>query len=87
MTKNMKKNTNKVVKKTSGSTTKKNEVLLGLTVSILLNTKSKLFSAGDNNPKKINDGLAPGDIALPGILPSLNEAAIKKAIILGNALK
>lgn len=64
------------------------EVIIGIEVHAVLNTKTKMFSPS------LNDHYAPPntlvneiDLGLPGTLPQVNKAAIKKGIWLAKALK
>lgn len=57
------------------------EVIIGIEVHAVLNTKTKMFSPS------LNDHYAPPntlvneiDLGLPGTLPQVNKAAIKKGI-------
>src|SRR6516164_2178369 len=63
------------------------EVVIGLEVHTQLNTVSKIFSGSSTA-----FGAAPNtqasavELALPGVLPVMNKAAVEKAIRLGLAL-
>src|ERR1051325_1923851 len=63
------------------------ETVIGLEVHAQLNTRSKIFSG-----TSAGFGAAPNtqasavDIALPGVLPVLNRAAVEKAIRFGLAV-
>jgi aspartyl-tRNA(Asn)/glutamyl-tRNA(Gln) amidotransferase subunit B len=61
---------------------------IGIECHVQLNTKTKLFSAVDNNAvdKEPNSCVSPVDYALPGTLPVLNKAAVEKAILAGTAM-
>ncbi len=64
------------------------EVIIGIEVHIVLNTKTKMFSSATNTHyAQPNTEVAWMDLALPGILPMPNKAAIEKGIILADALK
>ncbi|MFI4923332.1 MAG: Asp-tRNA(Asn)/Glu-tRNA(Gln) amidotransferase GatCAB subunit B, partial [Burkholderiales bacterium] len=58
------------------------EVVIGLETHVQLLTKSKIFSGASTA-----FGAAPNtqacavDIALPGVLPVLNKAAVEKAVM------
>ena len=62
------------------------ETVIGLETHVQLNTRSKIFSGASTA-----FGAAPNtqasavDIALPGVLPVLNRAAVEKAIRFGLA--
>jgi aspartyl-tRNA(Asn)/glutamyl-tRNA(Gln) amidotransferase subunit B len=60
----------------------KYEMTIGIECHTQLNTKTKLFSAVDNDAvdKEPNSCVSPVDYALPGTLPVLNYAAVEKAI-------
>ena len=60
------------------------ETVIGLEVHTQLNTKSKIFSGSSTafgSPP--NTQASAVDIALPGVLPVLNKAAVEKAIRFG----
>ena len=63
------------------------EVVIGLETHVQLSTRSKMFSAASTA-----FGAAPNtqacavDLALPGVLPVANRAAVERAIRLGLAL-
>ena len=61
---------------------------IGIECHVQLKTKTKLFSAVDNDArdKAPNSCLSPLDYALPGMLPMLNRQAIILAIVAGRAL-
>ena len=62
--------------------------VIGIEVHAALNTKSKMFSAARNSfTDRANTNIWPMDLGMPGLLPTVNEAAVKKAIVLANALK
>ncbi len=64
------------------------EVIIGIEVHIVLNTKTKMFSAAaSTHHAEVNQSVNWMDLALPGILPMPNKAAIDKGIILADALK
>ena len=61
---------------------------IGIEVHIALNTKSKMFSPSKNfHNDPVNTNINEIDLALPGVIPSVNEAAVIKAIQLAKALK
>jgi len=63
------------------------ETVIGLEVHAQLNTKSKLFSgASTSYGADPNTQACAIDLGLPGILPVLNEEAVKKAIKFGLAV-
>lgn len=63
------------------------EVIIGIEVHTVLNTKTKMFSSSKSchysNP---NTNINPIDLALPGVMPQPNINAIKKAIWLASEL-
>lgn len=61
---------------------------IGIECHVQLATKTKLFSEVDNDArgKEPNSCVSPVDYALPGMLPRLNGAAIKFAILAGRAM-
>ncbi|MCL2371693.1 Asp-tRNA(Asn)/Glu-tRNA(Gln) amidotransferase subunit GatB [Candidatus Saccharibacteria bacterium] len=67
----------------------KYEMTIGIECHVQLATKTKLFSGIDNDArdKEPNACVSPGDYAIPGTLPVLNEAAVGLAIRGGLALK
>ncbi|USO00734.1 MAG: Asp-tRNA(Asn)/Glu-tRNA(Gln) amidotransferase subunit GatB [Alphaproteobacteria bacterium] len=68
-------------------TNKKWQMVIGLEVHAQVSTKSKLFSRGSTEygqePNTCTDYL---DLGLPGALPVLNQACIRKAVMTGHAL-
>ena len=66
----------------------KYEMTIGIECHVQLNTKTKLFSAVDNDAvdKEPNSCVSPVDYALPGILPVLNKTAVEKAVRAGLAM-
>ncbi len=66
----------------------KYEMTIGIECHVQLNTKTKLFSAIDNDAvdKEPNSCVSPVDYALPGMLPVLNKAAVEKAVRAGLAM-
>ncbi|MEI6805525.1 MAG: Asp-tRNA(Asn)/Glu-tRNA(Gln) amidotransferase subunit GatB [Myxococcaceae bacterium] len=66
---------------------KEYEVVVGLECHVQLLTKTKLFSSAKNNyGDEPNTNVDAVDIALPGVLPVLNQKAVDFAIRLGLAL-
>ena len=61
---------------------------IGIECHVQLNTKTKLFSAVDNDAvdKEPNSCVSPVDYALPGMLPVLNKTAVEKAVRAGLAM-
>lgn len=61
---------------------------IGIECHVQLRTKTKLFSEVDNDArgKEPNTCISPVDYALPGMLPRLNEEAVKLAVRAGLAL-
>ena len=66
----------------------KYEMTIGIECHVQLATKTKLFSEVDNDArdKEPNSCVSPVDYALPGMLPRLNEDAVKFAVRAGHAL-
>lgn len=64
------------------------EMTIGIECHVQLATKTKLFSAVDNDArdKEPNSCVSPVDYALPGMLPMLNEKAVELAVRAGHAL-
>ena len=64
------------------------KMTIGIECHVQLNTKTKLFSGVDNDAtdKEPNSCVSPIDYALPGMLPVLNKAAVKKAVRAGLAM-
>ena len=66
---------------------KKFETTIGLEVHVQLNTKSKIFSAAATAfGAKPNTQACAVDLGLPGVLPVLNENAVRMAIMFGLAV-
>ncbi len=64
------------------------QIDIGIETHIQLNTKSKLFSGASTAlGVDANIHACAIDIALPGVLPVLNKAAVEKAIIFGKSIK
>lgn len=61
---------------------------IGIEVHAELNTKSKMFCACKNDPHAStpNSNICPVCLAHPGTLPRVNQEAIKKVLILGQAI-
>lgn len=66
----------------------KYEVVIGLEIHAQCNTKSKMFCGCDNDSfgKEANINTCPICMGFPGMLPVLNEEAVKKGIKAGLAL-
>ncbi|MDE5617825.1 MAG: Asp-tRNA(Asn)/Glu-tRNA(Gln) amidotransferase subunit GatB, partial [Ureaplasma sp.] len=63
------------------------EIIIGIETHVVLNTKTKMFSSSINSHHLApNTAINEIDLGLPGILPTPNPNAIKKAIWLGLAL-
>ena len=63
------------------------EAVIGLEIHVQLATKSKLFSGASTNFGALpNTQACDIDLALPGVLPVLNEEVLKMAVKLGQAL-
>lgn len=63
------------------------EPVLGFEVHVELNTKTKMFSTATNAfGDQPNSNVTPGDLGLPGTLPTINSAGIDYGIKLGLAL-
>lgn len=63
------------------------ETVIGLEVHVQLNTKSKIFCACSTRFKaEPNTQTCPVCLGLPGVLPVLNEEALRKAVMAGIAL-
>ena len=64
------------------------EPIIGLEIHLELDTKSKFFcSCPNKESSEPNSNVCPICMGHPGVLPVLNKEAIKRAIILGLALK
>lgn len=60
---------------------------IGLEIHAVLSTKSKMFSNSKScHNDKPNTNISYMDLALPGILPTVNKAAVEKGIVLAHAL-
>ncbi|MCX7589423.1 MAG: Asp-tRNA(Asn)/Glu-tRNA(Gln) amidotransferase subunit GatB [Patescibacteria group bacterium] len=61
---------------------------IGLEIHAELKTKTKMFCSCPNNPFNIlpNTNVCPICLAHPGTLPTINEEAVKKVIMVGMAL-
>ena len=65
----------------------KYKVVIGLEVHCELETKSKNFSPALNTFSNIpNENVATVDLGLPGILPVVNEEAVRRALLTAMAL-
>ena len=64
------------------------EMTIGIECHVQLATKTKLFSAADNDARgaEPNSKVTPVDFGLPGMLPVLNREAVNLAIKAGKAL-
>ena len=63
------------------------EVVIGLENHVQLTTQSKIFSAAPTRyGADANTQTSPVDLALPGVLPVLNRAAVERAICFGLAV-
>lgn len=67
---------------------KQYEMTIGIECHVQLKTKTKLFSASDNDArdKSPNEATSPIDFGLPGMLPVLNKEAVRLAVRAGKAL-
>jgi aspartyl-tRNA(Asn)/glutamyl-tRNA(Gln) amidotransferase subunit B len=64
------------------------EAVIGLEVHVQLKTKSKLFSGASTNfGAEPNTQACAIDLGLPGVLPALNEVAIRSAVKFGLAVE
>lgn len=62
------------------------KTVIGLEIHVELNTKSKMFSSASvNSEAGFNQSVNVVDIALPGVLPTVNKESIKRAIKLALA--
>lgn len=63
------------------------EIVIGLEVHVQLNTKSKIFSpTATTYGASANTQASAVDLALPGVLPTINREAVLKAICFGMAV-
>ena len=63
------------------------EIVIGLEVHVQLNTQSKIFSpTATTYGAPANTQASAVDLALPGVLPTINRDAVLKAICLGMAV-
>lgn len=64
------------------------EMTIGIECHVQLATKTKLFSAADNDSRfaEPNSNVSPIDYGLPGMLPVLNHYAVELAVKAGKAL-
>lgn len=64
------------------------EMTIGIECHVQLATKTKLFSAADNDSRSAepNSNVSPIDYGLPGMLPVLNHHAVELAVKAGKAL-
>lgn len=65
------------------------EAVIGLETHIQLNTESKIFCAckADSWGEPPNTNICPVCCGLPGVLPTLNSAAVEKAVLLAAAMR
>jgi aspartyl-tRNA(Asn)/glutamyl-tRNA(Gln) amidotransferase subunit B len=65
------------------------EAVIGLETHIQLNTRSKIFCGckADSWGDPPNRNICPVCTGLPGVLPSLNRAAVEKAVVLAAAVQ
>lgn len=62
------------------------EATIGLEIHVQLNTESKIFSSDSNlETEEPNTHVSVISLGHPGTLPVLNEAAVKKAVLMGLA--
>lgn len=61
--------------------------VIGLEVHCELKSNSKNFSTSKNGVGDVNTNLTPVDLGYPGILPVVNKEAVKKSIMVAEALK
>lgn len=64
------------------------EAIIGLETHIQLNTASKIFCScsADSWGDPANSNICPVCTGLPGVLPTLNRAAVEKAVLLAGAI-
>jgi len=64
------------------------ETVIGLEIHVQLNTHSKLFSSSNNDAfgAEPNSRINEVDMGMPGVLPVLNESALKKGVLASAAL-
>lgn len=64
------------------------EAVIGLETHIQLNTTTKIFCSckADSWEQEPNTNICPVCTGLPGVLPVLNEAAVKKGVLLAHAM-
>ena len=63
------------------------QVIIGLEIHVQLNTQSKLFSGSATSfGAKPNEHASLIDLGMPGTLPTINQAAVEKAIRFGLAI-
>lgn len=75
-------------RKISAMTTEEYTLTVGMEVHAELNTKSKMFCGCLNAPheSEVNSNVCPVCTAQPGALPTPNETAIQKVLLVGRAL-
>lgn len=63
------------------------ELIIGIEIHLEINSKTKMFSAIENNfDAKPNTLISPIDLGYPGTLPTINKEVVIKAIKLAKAL-
>lgn len=63
------------------------EIVIGIEVHVVLNTKTKMFSPSKSDHNDLpNVNISPIDLGHPGVMPSPNLEAIKKGIVLAKSL-
>lgn len=61
---------------------------IGLEIHVVIKANTKMFSSAKaEHNSEANTNLHPMDLALPGVLPTINEEVVKKAIVLATSLK
>ena len=70
------------------STTTKYKPTIGIEVHAELKAKSKMFCGCENNPhdSEVNSNTCPVCLAHPGSLPTVNKEAVKKLLLVGQAI-
>ena len=64
------------------------KTVIGLEIHVELNTKSKMFSPGQiDKSAPFNTCVSNVDIALPGVLPTVNKEVVRRGIKLAHALE